>query len=58
MHGTRHTHATLLIEAGVNFKVIQARLGHSSFTETMNTYSHLTPIMEYDAVEKLERILS
>lgn len=58
MHGTRHTHATLLIEAGVNFKVIQVRLGHSSFTETMNTYSHLTPIMEYDAIEKIERILS
>ena len=31
MHGTRHTHATLLIEAGMNFKVIQIRLGHSSF---------------------------
>lgn len=58
MHGTRHTHATLLIEAGVNFKVIQVRLGHSSFTETMNTYSHLTPTMEYDAVEKIEQILS
>nr|DAP01090.1 MAG TPA: Integrase [Caudoviricetes sp.] len=58
MHGTRHTHATLLIEAGVNFKVIQARLGHASFTETMNTYSHLTPTMEYDAVEKIEQILS
>ena len=58
MHGTRHTHATLLIEAGVNFKIIQARLGHASFTETMNTYSHLTPTMEYDAVEKIEQILS
>ncbi|WP_236684548.1 tyrosine-type recombinase/integrase [Megasphaera cerevisiae] len=58
MHGTRHTHATLLIEAGVNFKVIQTRLGHASFNETMDTYSHLTPILEYDAVDKLEKILS
>lgn len=56
MHGTRHTHATLLIEAGVNFKIIQMRLGHSSYTETMNTYSHITPIMEADVIEKIQRI--
>lgn len=56
-HDIRHTHATLLIEAGVNFKVIQVRLGHSSFKETMDTYSHVTPIMEADVIEKLESIL-
>lgn len=56
MHGTRHTHATLLIEAGVNFKVIQARLGHSSYQQTMDTYSHITPIMEADVVEKIANI--
>lgn len=56
MHGTRHTHATLLIEAGVNFKVIQMRLGHASFQETMNTYSHITPIMEADVIDKIEQI--
>ncbi len=58
LHGTRHTHATLLIQAGVNFKVIQARLGHSSFNETMNTYSHLTPVLEFDAADTFEKILS
>ena len=46
MHGTRHTNAPLLIEAGVNFKVIQICLGHSSFKETMDTYNHVTPAME------------
>lgn len=56
MHGTRHTHATLLIEAGVNFKIIQMRLGHSSYVETMNTYSHITPIMEADVVDKIAKI--
>ena len=30
-HSLRHTHATMLIQAGVHFKVIQARLGHSTF---------------------------
>ena len=58
MHGTRHTHATLLIESGVNFKVIQMRLGHASFKETMDTYSHITPILENDAVEKIKNMLS
>lgn len=56
MHGTRHTHATLLIEAGVNFKVIQMRLGHSSYQMTMDIYSHLTPVMEADIKEKLVAI--
>ncbi len=56
MHGIRHTHATLLIEAGVNFKIIQMRLGHSSYVETMNTYSHITPLMEADVVSKISTI--
>ena len=56
MHGTRHTHATLLIEAGINFKVIQMRLGHSSFKETMDTYSHVTPTMEMDVITKIQNI--
>lgn len=56
MHGTRHTHATLLIENGVHFKVIQTRLGHSSYAETMDTYSHITPVMEADVIDKIRKI--
>lgn len=56
MHGTRHTHATLLLQAGVNFKIVQVRLGHSSFQETMNTYSHVTPIIEESIIENVEKI--
>lgn len=40
-HGLRHTHASELIAAGVNFKEIQARLGHSSIRITLDTYGHL-----------------
>lgn len=40
-HDLRHTSATLLIHEGEHPKVIQARLGHSSITTTMNTYGHL-----------------
>lgn len=56
MHDTRHTHATLLLEPGVNFKVVQMRLDHSSYQQTIDTYSHVTPIMESDVVEKISNI--
>jgi integrase len=42
-HDLRHTHASLLIAAGVHPKAIQARLGHASITTTLNTYGHLMP---------------
>lgn len=56
MHGTRHTHATLLIQAGLHFKVIQARLGHASFKETMDIYSHVTPVMEHNLMDIIENV--
>lgn len=43
LHGLRHTHATILLEAGVHPKMVQERLGHASYTITMDTYSHVTP---------------
>lgn len=42
-HDLRHTHASLLIAAGVHPKAIQARMGHASVTTTLNTYGHLMP---------------
>ena len=53
--GLRHTHATLLLEAGVNPKVVQERLGHSNITTTMNIYSHVTPTMQEDAMTRLTK---
>ncbi len=43
VHGLRHTHAVLLLEAGVEMKYIQERLGHKSIEITSNIYSHVTP---------------
>ena len=40
-HDLRHTQASLMIAAGVPMKVIQKRFGHSDYTLTANTYSHL-----------------
>jgi integrase len=45
-HRLRHTHASLLINAGVHLKVIQARLGHGSIQTTADTYGHLLPSSE------------
>lgn len=42
-HALRHYYASLLIRQGASVKVVQARLGHASAVETLNTYSHLWP---------------
>jgi integrase len=42
-HDLRHFYASSLIRAGLNAKVIQARLGHATIGETMDTYGHLFP---------------
>lgn len=45
-HALRHYYASLLIRHGESVKVVQARLGHASATETLDTYSHLWPDSE------------
>lgn len=55
-HGLRHTHATLLLESGANYKSIQIRLGHSSFKTTMDVYSHVTANMEDDLIDKIPNL--
>jgi integrase len=45
-HDLRHFYASTLIAANVNPKVIQARLGHATISETMDTYGHLFPDAE------------
>lgn len=54
LHDLRHTHASLMLEAGAPMKVIQERLGHSTITTTMDTYSHLMPNMQKEAVKKFK----
>lgn len=41
-HTFRHTHASLLLNAGINYKELQQRLGHSTLAMTMDTYAHLS----------------
>lgn len=56
-HDLRHTHASLLLSMGEKMKVIQERLGHSSITITMDTYSHLTKEDEDSAANLLSVLL-
>lgn len=42
-HGLRHTFAALSVQAGVNPKVLQRVMGHSSITVTLDTYGHMFP---------------
>lgn len=52
LHGLRHTHATLLLELGESPKIVQERLGHRSITITLDIYSHVTPTMQRNAVDR------
>lgn len=42
-HDLRHTHASHLLAAGVNIKVVSERLGHASVAFTLDTYAHVMP---------------
>lgn len=56
IHEFRHSHASLLCNAGVNIKEIARRLGHSSVEITLKTYSHLYPKEEERAVSVLDNL--
>jgi integrase len=56
-HSLRHTCATLLLSKNVNLKIVQEMLGHSTITQTMDTYSHVLPGMGDVAATALEEAL-
>lgn len=53
-HDLRHLCATLLLSQGVHPKVVQERLGHASISMTLDTYSHVVPGLQEEAVDRLE----
>ena len=58
IHGLRHTHATILLEQGVNPKVVSERLGHASVATTMDIYSHVLPDMQEKAALAIDAALA
>jgi integrase len=57
-HDLRHCAASLLYAGGVAPRTIMGILGHSQISLTMNTYAHLSPALERDAVDRLDAILT
>jgi len=56
MCGMRHQHASALLARGVHAKVVSERLGHSNIGITMDTYGHVLPGLQEDAIRGLGRL--
>ena len=57
-HAFRHTHASLLLNAGISYKELQYRLGHATLAMTMDIYSHLSADKEKEAVSYFEKAMN
>ena len=57
LHDLRHTHATLMLKAGVHPKIVSERLGHSTVAFTLDTYSHVVPGLQEAAAKAFDDCL-
>ncbi|MGB3409944.1 MAG: tyrosine-type recombinase/integrase [Microthrixaceae bacterium] len=57
LHDLRHTHATLLLKAGVNVKIVSERLGHANVAFTMAIHLHFLPGMQAAAAATFSDLL-
>ena len=57
VHSLRHTHASLLFEAGIEPKTISDRLGHSNIQTTLDMYTHLNDRQRSDVADRLLKFL-
>jgi integrase len=58
IHGLRHTHASILLFAGVSVASVARRLGHSSINTTQKTYLHIIQELESKDIDLIMRSLS
>lgn len=57
-HDLRHTVATILLEQGINPKIVQEQLGHGTIKQTMDTYSHVIKSMRDTAANALNQAIA
>ena len=57
-HDLRHTHASLMLQAGIHPKIVSERLGHASVSITMDVYSHVLPGLQEEAVHRFSKLLT
>jgi len=57
-HDLRHACASLLLVQGVHPRVVMEVLGHSQYSLTMNTYSHVIPQLQREAADRMESLLA
>jgi Site-specific recombinase XerD len=58
MHGLRHSHASLLLYAGVSIATLSRRLGHSTMNTTQRIYLHVIQELENADNDKIMRYLT
>jgi integrase len=54
VHDLRHTAASVMLEAGIHPKVVQEMLGHKTIVTTLDTYSHVLPVLHGEAIRVLD----
>lgn len=58
LHDARHTHASLMLKQGVHPKIVQERLGHSTISMTLDTYSHVAPGLQQATAESFDTLVN
>jgi integrase len=58
LHDARHSHASLMLKAGIHPKIVQERLGHASIQTTLDTYSHVAPGLQEAAAARFDDLVT